>query len=144
MSKARIFLLGWERPSCSLVGAHFRVEPAPTSVSNRTADEPGSEPHRNSKVAIKAYFASNRVNSIAVEAVEQQISSICRARASALTFRASIVDASGCCFSSSWMRWLNEASSRYSRSISAFFSMGPGFRALLACITYPPVMLSPL
>ena len=52
------------------------------------------------------YFASKPVKSLALE---QRISSICRARTSALVLSASIFDMSGCFFSSSSIRLLNEA-----------------------------------
>jgi hypothetical protein len=82
------------------------------------------------------YFASRSVKSFALE---QQISSICRASTSALTLSASIFDASGCCFSSSPIRSLNEASSRRRRSISAFDLTGvTGFQTLCARMMRSP------
>jgi hypothetical protein len=86
--------------------------------------------------AVRGYFASKQVKSFALE---QRISSICRASKSALTFRASIFDASGCCFSSSSMRSLNEASSRRRRSISAsFLTDTTGFQTLCAGMMRSP------
>jgi hypothetical protein len=54
------------------------------------------------------YLASKSAKSLALE---QRISSICRASTSAFTLSASIFDASGCCFSSSSIRALSTANS---------------------------------
>src|SRR5882757_908374 len=84
------------------------------------------------------YFASKPVKSLALE---QRISSICRARTSALALSASIFDASGCFFSSSSIRLLNEASSRRRCSIYALLFTGPTvFQTLCAAMMRSPAL----
>jgi hypothetical protein len=82
------------------------------------------------------YFASKPVRSPV--APEQRSSSICRDSISALIFNASIVEPSGCRFSSSSIRLLNEASSRRRRSISASgLNCSTGFQLRRARMVVP-------
>src|ERR1700736_5582416 len=90
---------------------------------------------RANSAAVCGYFVGRWVKSFALE---QRISSICRASTSALVFSASIFEASGCCFSSSSIRSLNEASSRRRCSISASLLTGPTvFQTLCAGMMRP-------
>jgi hypothetical protein len=85
----------------------------------------------------RSHFVSKLVKSLALRKL---ISSIL-ANNKALPFRASIFEASGCCFSRRWIHSLNEASCRRSRSISASFFAGPaGVQPLCApAMIYPHI-----
>jgi hypothetical protein len=115
--------------------AMTKIDEAPAGSSSNHQTLPGDRfAHRSLAVPPpRDYFASKSVKSLALE---QRISSICRASISALVLSDSIFDASGCCLSSSAIRSLNEASSRQRRSISPLTDPS-AFQALCAGMMRP-------
>jgi hypothetical protein len=90
-----------------------------------------------SSTCSRGYLASKSVNSSV--AFAQRNSSICLDTTIALAFNAPIFKLSGCNFSSSSIRSLNETNSLRSCSISALSLSPPiGFQALRALTIFPP------